>query len=152
MKLQRLAVVLLVLAGSAVLAFGQPADPWFGTWKVNLEKSTYDPGPKPTTARVITLEAVEGGQKITADTGRGGVQHLDGKDYPLPNNPAPNATNSYRRIDARTWERSVKEDGKVVFTAQWAVSTDGKTLTVTQKGKNNQGQTVNNVIVYDRQQ
>src|SRR5205823_3617459 len=30
-----------------LLAFAQTADPWLGTWKLNLAKSSYSPGPAP---------------------------------------------------------------------------------------------------------
>lgn len=158
MKLLKLAVVAMALvSGSAVLAFGQSAEPWLGTWKVNLAKSTYNPGPKPTTAQTAKLEAVQGGFKATFDgvdaKGQPRINRppaiLDGKDYPNPGQP--NSTHSFTRIDSRSYERSVREDGKVTFTARWVASADGKTLTVTQKGKNPQVQTVSNVIVYDKQ-
>jgi hypothetical protein len=37
----------------------QSADPWVGTWKVNLEKSKYSPGPPPKSA-VRKVEPGEG--------------------------------------------------------------------------------------------
>jgi hypothetical protein len=53
---KRIAVVVVILA--AVLVVGsiartQSSDPWIGTWRVNLEKSTYSPGPKPTVAATV---------------------------------------------------------------------------------------------------
>src|SRR6266849_9491895 len=56
---KRIAVVFVALA--ALLAAGSTAqaqspDPWFGTWKVNLAKSTYSPGPKPTVAATVKME------------------------------------------------------------------------------------------------
>ena len=76
--------------------------------------------------------------------------NYDGKDYPLAG--VPNAdTVSLKRIDARTTERTDKKDGKVVQTLARVVSQDGKTMTVTSKGTNAQGQTVNNVAVWEKQ-
>lgn len=154
MKRLKLAVVAMALvSGSAVLAFGQSADPWVGTWKVNLAKSTFNPGPVPATARTVKLEAEQGGLKATfrRENAKGQpIPHkLDGTEYPLEGRP--NSTHSFKRVGSRGWERSVKVDGKVVFTARWVVSSDGNTMTVTQKGKNNQDKTVSNVIVYDKQ-
>ena len=65
---KRIAVVFVVLA--ALLATGssaraQAADPWIGSWKVNLAKSSYSPGPKPTTAGMIKVESSAGGMKTT---------------------------------------------------------------------------------------
>ena len=44
-----------------------------------------------------------------------------------------------------------KKDGKVVMTGKSVISADGKTTTVTQTGKDPQGRTINNVIIYDKQ-
>ena len=67
---KRIAVVVVTLA--AVLVVGsiartQSSDPWIGTWKVNLEKSTYSPGPKPTVAATVKIEPSGGGIKTTLD-------------------------------------------------------------------------------------
>ncbi len=158
MKPLTLAVVAMaVMSGSAVLAFAQ-SDPWVGTWKLNVAKSTFDPGPKPSSG-TVKLEPQQGGFRSAFDIvdakGQpnhfGGSEVLDGKDRPTQGaNAKPNQTHSFKRID-RGWERTVKENGKAIFTARWVVSADGKTLTVTQKGKNGQGQTVSNVIVHDKQ-
>jgi hypothetical protein len=45
----------------------------------------------------------------------------------------------------------LKKGGKVTTTQTSAVSSDGKTRTVTTTGTDAAGQTVNNVAVYDRQ-
>jgi hypothetical protein len=58
---------------------------------------------------------------------------------------------SLKRIDARTTVHTDKKDGKVVLTLTRVVSQDGKTMTVTTKGTNPQGQTVDNVAVWEKQ-
>ena len=60
-------------------------------------------------------------------------------------------TGPLKRIDARTTERSDKKGDKVVQVLMRVVSQDGKTMTVTTKGMNTQGQAVNNVGVFDKQ-
>ncbi len=45
----------------------QSADPWVGTWKVDLAKSTFSPGPKPTAAGTIKVERSGAGMKTTID-------------------------------------------------------------------------------------
>ena len=126
---------------------------------MNLAKSTYSPGPTPTAAGTVKIEAEQGGFKTTIDgvNAQGQPTHtettwkFDGKDYPIEGAPTPNSTGSYRRIDAKTFETVGKVDGKTTVTTRVVVSADGKTLTATQTGKNVQGQTVNNVIVLDQQ-
>src|SRR5438045_957107 len=62
-------VVLSVLCSSA-LVFGQASigakSPFYGTWKLNVAKSKFSPGP-PLKSQVAKLEAVEGGLKVVAD-------------------------------------------------------------------------------------
>ena len=159
---KRIVVVFVVLA--AVLAIGataraQARDPWLGTWKTDLAKSTYSPGPKPTVPGTVKMEAVADGFKTTIDgtDPQGKPTHtetagkFDSKDNPVTGAPTPNTTAAYKRIDGRTFEVTSKVDGKPTVITKVVVSADGKTLTATQTGKNAQGQTVNNVIVADKQ-
>jgi hypothetical protein len=150
-------VATLLAAGSG--AGAQSPDPWIGTWKVNLAKSTYSPGPKPTTPPTVKIEAAAGGIKTTIDAtdAQGATIHtesvakFDGQDVPVKGAPVPNTTTALKRIDGRTFEATGKIDGKPTTTTRVTISADGKTMTATQTGKNAQGETVNNVIVADKQ-
>ena len=148
---KRIAVVVVTLA--AVLVVGsiartQSSDPWIGTWKFNLEKSTFSPGPKPTVAATVKIEPSAGGIKTTLDgttpegqpTHKETVGSFDGKDNPVKGALGPNSTNAFKRIDDRTFELMGKIDGKPAVTTRVAVSADGKTMTATQTGTNAQGQ------------
>jgi len=158
---KRIAVVVVTLAFlvAGTIARTQSSDPWIGTWKVNLEKSTYSPGPKPTVAATVKIEPSAGGVKTTIDgaTPEGQPTHqesagsFDGKDTPVKGALAPNTTNALKRIDDRTFEVMAKVDGKPALTTRVAVSADGKTMTATQTGENAQGQSLKNVIVLDKQ-
>ena len=161
MQQQRIAVVLTLAAVLAAgsIARAQSSDPWIGTWKVNLKKSTYKPGPPPTEAATVKIEPSAGGIKTTIDgtnaegkpTHTETVAGFDGKDSPVKGAQAPNTTNALKRIDDRTFEVMGKVDGKPGVTTRVAVAADGKTMTATQTGTNSQGQTVNNVIVLEKQ-
>jgi hypothetical protein len=158
---KRIAVVFVTVAilVASSTARTQSSAPWIGTWKVNLEKSTYSPGPKPTVAGTVKIEPSAGGIKTTIDatnpegkpTHTETVAKFDGKDNPVKGAQAPNTTNALKRIDDRTFEVMGKVDGKPGVTTRVAVSADGKTITATQTGTNAQGQTVNNVVVLDKQ-
>lgn len=64
----------------------------------------------------------------------------------------PNATSACKRIDGRTLEFQNKANGKPGAHIRMVLSSDGKTFTLTQTGKSAvQGNTVNNVIVYQKQ-
>ncbi len=106
----------------------------------------------------MKVELAGKGEKATTefvnpDGTRTTVQYtanFDGKDYPLTGSQVADSV-SLKRIDARTTDRTDKKGGKVAQTLRRVVSQDGKTMTVTVKGTNAQGQKVNNVVVFDKQ-
>jgi hypothetical protein len=53
-------------------------------------------------------------------------------------------------VNTNTVETTIKRAGNAVVTNTRTVSADGKTLTVITKGTNAQGQTVNDVQVFER--
>lgn len=149
-------VVALVVAVTNVSTFAQAADPFIGTWKLNVAKSTFTPGPAPKSGSV-TFTAATGGFRAVID-GLGAKDEkthweytggYDGKDYPLKGNPDGELI-SVRRINANTVETTIKRAGKAAVTNTRTVSADGKTLTVVTKGTNGQGQTVHNVQVFEK--
>ena len=148
---------ILLLASLTLALLAQSSAPWFGTWKLNLAKSKYSPGPAAKSS-TTKLEPFEGGFKNTTDTvtGSGEVRHIvytgkfDGKENVVTGNPDADA-NSYTRIDDHTYQVVPKKNGKATVTSRIVISADGKTRTQTQTGTDMKGQTVNNTLVYDRQ-
>jgi hypothetical protein len=67
-----------VLAMSDALA-GQPHPGWFGTWTLNLARSTYSPGPPPFKRATRRIETSGDDIKITDEMvrTRGGITHLE---------------------------------------------------------------------------
>jgi hypothetical protein len=132
-------------------------DPMVGTWKLNLSKSNYSPGPGPKSA-INKFEPWEDGIKATIDLvdAQGNKIHaevaarFDGEDYPIKGSPIADAV-SLKRVNDRQTDVIWKKDGKVVMTGKSVVSADGKTTTVTQTGKDPQGRAVNNLAIYDKQ-
>ncbi len=133
-------------------------DPQLGTWKLNLAKSKFSPGPAPK-SEILKWEAsgndaVKSTSEIVDAQGKttkgGYTASYDGKDTPWAGNPDAD-TVSLKRIDPNTIEATWKKGGKVTNTSRRVVSKDGKTMTITQKGTDAKGQAVNNVIVLDKQ-
>src|SRR5215470_11799596 len=148
-------VVCLVVI-SPLSSFAQ-TDPIIGTWKLNVAKSKFSPGP-PSQSQTLTYEAVGQGYKVTVKgTDAEGkpidsqfTANFDGKDYPVSGNPGWD-TITWKRIDAYKSESTRKKAGKVVGTATRVVSKDGKTLTLTEEGVTTKGEKFRNTVVYDKQ-
>ena len=153
----RLVVVgLVVLAlGALTLAQGNSS---VGTWRLNVAKSKYSPGPAPKST-TITIVAAGTGATTTSDavTADGATQRwsytggYDGKDMPMTGNNPFGDTASRKRIDANTTETTFKKAGKVTLVNTVVVSADGKTLTVTGKGTDDQGRPLNLLQIFERQ-
>jgi hypothetical protein len=142
--------VVLALVG---VSAAQTPPIWFGTWRLNLDQSTYSPGPPP--FKRATRRIAASGDDITIIDemvrSRGGITHLewtgkfDGKDYPVQGVELV-LTNAYRRIDDRTYDLIQKIDGEVVATSRLTMSADGKTIITV-----NSSRTASATTVYDRE-
>src|SRR5215813_12591005 len=149
-------LAMCLFATSSLSGFVQ-TDPFIGTWKLNLAKSKFSPGPPPKSQTAI-YEAVGQGIKVTVKiTDAEGkpidlqyTVNYDGKDFPVTGYPDWD-TQAWKRIDANTVEFTRKKAGKVVSTATSVVSKDGKTRTVMEKGVNAKGEKFSNIVVYEKQ-
>lgn len=63
----------------------------------------------------------------------------------------PGAVASLTRVDAHTVTIVGKRNGEVILNQTITTSADGKTRTVSTKGKNAKGETIESVSVYDKQ-
>ena len=145
----------VIVCGVAVTAQTTP-DPAHGVWTLNVAKSTFSPGPAPKSG-TVTYSAAGAGTKVAVDlvAGDGTKVHweytadYDGKDYPVKGNPDAD-TASLKRINATTVEIQNKKGGKNTLLNTRVFSADSKTLTVTTKGTNGQGQATDNLQVFER--
>jgi hypothetical protein len=150
-----LAIPALVLLITATV-FGQ-ANPRLGVWKLNLQKSKFDPaiGPAPQ-SELRTYEAASAGMTkatfITVDakgmkSTRGYTAAYDGKDYPYSGNPNADALavtgNAYGN------EAVLKKAGKVVQIVHNVMAADGKSFTLT---ITNPAKTATTIEVFEKQQ
>jgi hypothetical protein len=151
----------MALTGLAIATLPQSAfaqsSPLIGTWKLNLEKSKYSPGPPP---RSGTLTYTQDGQNIR-NTSQGidaqgnatsvVFMHIyDGQPHPTTGSPLFDAS-AYYRVDPNTYIFSRLKGGKLVGAGWAVVSQDGKTWTVTQSGADANGRPTTSVAVYDKQ-
>ena len=132
-----------------------------GTWKLNVDKSTADPGPL-VRSETRAYEAVgddglklvvQGSDAIEAAYSYSVTGKIDGRDYPLAGSGTRTGadTTSWKRIDPYLIESAVKKAGKVVKSVRLEVSKDGRVLTLSEHGTNPSGRPTRGVRVYDRQ-
>jgi hypothetical protein len=144
-----LIVAVCVLAAAVCLA-----NPNMGTWKLNEAKSKFAPGATKNTMVVYT--AAGDMVKVTTDgtTSDGQPAHTEwtgkfnGKDYPVTGDLNAD-TRSYKKIDDRTMEITVKKGGKVTVSGRIVLSADGKSRTVTLT-QSSGGMTATSTAVYDK--
>jgi len=128
-------------------------DPFVGSWKLNVGKSKYNPGPPPANPSNVTLKfepTADGGMNVIIN-GRPRLEKYDGKPHPIEPEPGGPDAVSGKRINSNTMEIENWRMGKVVARLSRIVSKDGKTLTLKAKGTNAQGKPFDDVRVYDRQ-
>ena len=148
------AAALIGLAGVATPATA--ADSMVGTWKLNAAKSK-----SPYKSGTSVSEAVGDGLKVTVDlVGADGTPYhwswtakYDGKDVPITGTTPFGAGTmaALTRVDAHTARIVGKKNGEVILTQTIVTSADGKTRTLTTRGKDAKGQPVDTVSVYDKQ-
>lgn len=152
--------LLKMFVGLAITSIGMfGADNSIGTWKRDMEKSTSTPpAANPVTSLTIVYEAADGGVKTTVTGERkdgtpinsSSTVKYDGKDYPVTG--APWDTIAVKQIDANTFTTEAKKtDGKYHTTGRAVISNDGKIMTVTVKGVNDEGMPYSGTFVYDKQ-
>ena len=151
------AVALLAVVGASSLQ--AQGDPVAGTWKLNIEKSKFDPGPAPK-SQTRKVEAQGDGLKYTFEgVGADGKSvtygftvKFDGKDYPITgSHPSGADTVSTKKTDANHYEATLKKGGKVVGTGKVSISADGKVTTVDASGTNAAGAKTHDMLVYEKQ-
>jgi hypothetical protein len=157
--LRQFAAILLALAAFPAASAAQTPSSWFGSWSLNVARSTYDPGPPPYKRATYTIEPWgTDGMKVIYDMvhPRGGATHLewqgriDGKDYALQGIDAF-VTYAYNEMSPGVYETIVKMGGRLAATSTVTLSPDGKTMTTTTKGVDSAGRPVTTITVYEKQ-
>ena len=147
------------LAGLSFVGLLWAADAFTGTWKMNVAKSTFAKGKE---VKELTATVVEQGDNAMVTVkGAGGDGKAISTKYTMPlkggpityteGGPAAGTTVVSKRVDANTMDSTASMNGKQLGTTHAAVSADGKTLTLTRKGVDDKGKSVDGVEVYNRQ-
>ncbi len=146
----------IVAIGLTLPAFSQSPNPFLGTWKLNVAKSTYA-GPIPKSGIATYAPDAQGvvknsGEFVDAQgqTYKYTFTHIyDGKTHPVTGFPLFNEV-AYTRLNANTvdWVRS--KDGKAVVTGSLVLADDAKSHIVTNTFIRD-GQLVHEVTVWEKQ-
>jgi len=145
-----------------------------GTWKQNIEKSTYSPGPVPKGIYAVRQYAAGEDGSVVAVTMNVDAQGLpslnavaaanyDGREYvqytvatlatQLGSHIGPRVDRkiSYKPLDAYTVQIVQKQDDQIVSINTRTISANGRTMTEQQDLTNVEGQRVHNVLVFEKQ-
>ena len=148
--------IVCVLAAALVSVNAQAPVPGLATWKLNVAKSKFSPGPAPKSLTVTFSAAGQGVKAVIDGVAPDGTKihweytaNFDGKSYPVTGNGDGDMV-VMKRVDANTIETAYTLKGKPTVVNRRTVSADGKTMTVTSTGTNAQGQKVNNMQVFER--
>jgi hypothetical protein len=133
-------------------------DPLIGTWKLNVGKSTFSPGPAPRNLTATATAAGQGSTAVVDGTDAAGMPIprsvytviYDGQSHPVTGVPAYDA-NSITRVNANTFDFIRTKAGRIVQTGRSVFSTDGKTATFVTTGEDANGQQISNVVVFEKQ-
>ena len=134
-----------------------PDEPILGTWKLNLARSKYIPGPAPRSqTRTYRLQGDEIFVTIDTVDSKGRQQPRiefperdDGKEYPVKGSAIGDAL-TLKRINNYLAEATMTHGGTVVAVTRRIITDNGKTLMLIYQEPSTE-HPVDNVIVYDRQ-
>jgi hypothetical protein len=146
----------LALAMGASFAAAQTPSVMPGQWTLDVEKSTYSPGPKPKSQHAV-LTAIPNGIRTVSDRveADGRMIHFewngtfDAKDQPVVGDPARDAV-SVKKLDDYTLEVTNKKGGKVTTVLHSDYAKDGKTRVETITGTDALGRAVKNVTYWTK--
>jgi hypothetical protein len=145
--------VVFLTAGLSLGVLAQTAQnyPFAGTWKLNIEKSKFSPGPPPKSATVtIGQDAKVDFEAESADgkPEKWSVKMTEGT--PAPISGMEGSTVTEKKIDERTVEHTWKYPDSTM-NGKAVLSKDGKTIIYTETGTTADGKQIHNREVWDKQ-
>jgi hypothetical protein len=157
----RLLFSALAICASATVLLGAD-NPFIGTWKLNIEKSKFSPGSE---IRDMTVKFELDGNRIkriaTGTDGQGkpimqggpegDETPWDGQDHAVNPPGTPSLTLAVKQVNDHTVDVTVKREGKVVNRDHSVISDDGRTMTATENGVDEQGRKVHKVEIFEKQ-
>ncbi len=149
-------LTVFLLAGSLF-----SAEPFAGTWKLNVAKSKFGGPDKPPKEYTMVIQE-QGDNFVVTITGvaadgspisRQYTRSRTGGEAKYSEGALPAGTSivwGKRKADSRSFDMKAMQDGEVIQTTSSVVSNDGKTSTTTSKGTDDEGNPYQTVQVYNR--
>jgi hypothetical protein len=143
----------LLLGSAVVVAQLEHITPFTGTWKLNLAKSSFNPGPPfksftltftPDGTRELDLVGADG-QSLKAS-----LPWSDGKEVPVTAAQGMVNATATSKIRGKTFEDTWRQNGKTIERVHARVSLDGRTLTITVDGTDAQDRTFHNHLIFEK--
>lgn len=143
--------MLIVLALATSLALVGADSQFTGTWKLNVAKSKFSPGPAPK-SETVTIQPDE---KVIVEGVDAAGQPISWSFTPKGDAPStitglPNSSVIAKRIDDRNVEHTWKINGGST-TGHGVLSKNGKTMKYTMTGAGPKGEPIHNVEIFERQ-
>jgi hypothetical protein len=155
-------LALMATAALLIMSAASSADapnPWIGKWALDLQKSTFHPGPSGMKSQTVTVTAATGAAIHTViDTvgADGSTYHVeftsanDGKSVPTTGDPDSDSV-ALTLLNPNTVKEVFLKAGKPTGTGTLTVSKSGKSFQGSFHGTNADGSKWNNHFVYVRQ-
>lgn len=124
-------------------------DAWVGTWKLNVAKSKFDPGPAPQSETVTIAPDKVSVEGTRQDGSAESWSYMYSPGTEAPITGMPNSSVKETR-GARTVQHAWKMNG-VSFTGKGVLAKDGKSFTYTMDGTDPQGRHEHDVAIYEKQ-
>jgi hypothetical protein len=127
-----------------------------GTWELDTTASKYEPGQvRKSDTRIYKVDgnSIHMTAKVVFADGKSRyIEYTgayDGKDYPVSGNPKV-GTIAQVRVDDYISKTTTKRGGKITATSTRVISKDGKTMTITSSGTDENGVAFNDTLVFHK--
>lgn len=133
------------------------ADPEIGTWRLNVQKSRFLPGPA-FQSETRTYEEQKEGVRVTIRTVDGKGRNVtsiylatpDGQQHVVSGAGGPADSVGLKRINEFTAESTLMHAGKEIAKTTRVIDPEGKKMTITYTGLDPDGKPVDYTLVFER--
>ena len=135
-------------------ATAEPPPQLIGTWRLNVAKSKYSPGPALRSETRVYARSADGVKGVVSRVyGDGRAERFEymanfGKDIMVTGIPEYDSV-TLRKVDDLTSDAVLSHAGNVYGVARRTIAADGRTMTITFDRKSQEAR-VHNVAVYDK--